>query len=105
MSKFRRKSLNTRQIWICCLIFFYLTEGKKKTIIIGHFLDGVFMNAKVEALLKSKPAKEVIFASVSLSKDYWKKSCEQQNALVKKQREENQKLIPDSKLYKTPFSL
>ena len=63
------------------------------------------MNAKVEALLKYKPAKEVIFSSVSLSKNYWKESCEQQNALIKKQREENQKLIPGDKLYKTPFSL
>lgn len=51
------------------------------------------MNVKVAASLKSKPAKEVIFASVSLSKDYWKKSCEQPTALVKKQREEKQKLI------------
>ena len=87
------------------IISFHLTDDKKKSIILEHFLDGVFMNAKVEALLKSKPAKEVIFASVSLSKDYWKKSCEQQSALVKKQREENQKLIPSNKLYKTPFSL
>lgn len=63
------------------------------------------MNAKVEALLKSKPPKEVIFASVSLSKDYWEISCKQQTALVKKQREEKQKLIPSNKLYKTPFSL
>lgn len=85
--------------------FFCLTDDKKKSTIMEHFLGGVFMNAKVDALLKSKPAREVIFASVSLSQDYWKKSCEQQSALVKKQREENQKLIPNSKLYKTPFSL
>lgn len=73
--------------------FFHLTVDIKRSIIIEHFLDGVFMNVKVAASLKSKPAKEVIFASVSLSKDYWKKSCEQPTALVKKQREEKQKLI------------
>ena len=63
------------------------------------------MNAKVEALLKCKPAKEVIFSSVMVSQDYWKESCEQQNSLIKKQQEANQKLIPDYKLYKTPFSI
>lgn len=63
------------------------------------------MNTNIENLLKCKPAKEVIFSSVLLSKDYWKNSCEQQNALIKKQQEENQKLIPDDKLYKTPFSI
>lgn len=59
----------------------------------------------MEALLKNKPTKEIIFASVSLSKDYWKKSCEHQCALVKKQQEESQKLVPSYKLYKTPFSI
>lgn len=63
------------------------------------------MDVNVETLLKNKPNKDKFFDSVKVSKDFWKGLCEDQNDLVRKQREEFQNLIPDDNLYKTPFSL
>lgn len=59
----------------------------------------------IEELLSSKPSKEVIFNSVTISDSFWKNSCKQQIDLEKKQQTERNKLKPNYELYNLKFNI
>ena len=61
--------------------------------------------AKVEEILKSKPAKEQIFNSVTIDKSYYEKSCKQQIELAKEQEKERNELKPTNEFYNMKFNI
>lgn len=63
------------------------------------------MKKRIEELLKMKPSSEEFENSVKVSRDFWKKSMQEQCRLVEKQKEEHRKLKPYPELYKMEFTL
>ena len=63
------------------------------------------MKVSMDDLLKSKPSKEIIFNSISLSLRYWEKMNKEAVELKKRQEEERRKLQPTYDLYHASFTI
>ena len=59
----------------------------------------------IEELLSSKPSKEAIFNSITISDSFWKNSYKRQIDLEKKQQTERNKLKPNYELYNLKFNI